>query len=811
VLIGLSAVGWAAETVDQATRYFEEHVRPVLATRCFECHGEQKQSSDLRVDSLAGLLAGGASGPAIAPGKPNESLLVEAIRHESLEMPPTGKLPDEQIAAITRWIEMGAPWPEHDASVRKPAAPATKITDDDRAYWAFQPVRDPQPPAVADDGWCRNDLDRFISRKLTEEGLRPAPEASPAALVRRLYFDLLGLPPSPQEIDAFLADTAPDAYERLVDRLLDSPRHAERWARHWLDLVRYAESDGFRQDAYRPHAWRYRDYVIRSFNEDKPYDQFVAEQLAGDELAPHDPDALAATSYLRHWTYEYNQRDVRTQWDNILNDITDVTGEVFLGLGVGCARCHDHKYDPILKADYYRLKAFFAPLWPRDDLPYATADQGQEYRTRLAAWEEKTAEVRRQIDDLERPLIDAARQRAADKFPPDIRPMLLKAPAERTPLEHQLAELANRQAKEEVQKISFGSQLKGDAKTRWETLQRELAQFGALKPKPLPPAFTVTDVGPHAPPTTIPGDRQQREVEPGFLSVLDPGPAAVVPPPSGSSTGRRTALARWLTQPDNPLVPRVMVNRIWQQHFGVGLVSTPSDFGRLGDPPSHPELLDWLARRFVQSGWRLKPLHRLMVTSATYRQAAVVDLAQADKDPDNRWLGRMTVRRLDAEQIRDALLAASGELDLAVGGPSVDNQRPRRSIYTRVIRNARDPLIEAFDGADGFSSTDRRNVTTTPTQALLMSNGLWPLERAQAFAERLRKTPGVPLGGDRELVTWAYRWAYGRGPDTGEADAAVRFLERQSTVDGAEHQDKSRALVDFCHVLLNSNEFLYVD
>ncbi len=484
-------------------------------------------------------------------------------------------------------------------------------------------MRDHSPPDVEPAGWARNDLDRFVLAKLRTHGLLPAAEADRRAVVRRLYFDLTGLPPAPEEIDAFVADPAPDAYERLVDRLLDSPRYGERWARHWLDLVRYAESDGFRQDAFRPHAWRYRDYVIRAWNDDKPYDRFILEQLAGDEVAPHDPDALAATAYLRHWIYEYNQRDVRTQWDNILNDITNVTGEVFLGLGVGCARCHDHKFDPILKEDYFRLKAFFTPLLPRDDLPYATGEAWQQYQTQLAVWREKTAEIRRQIDELERPLVEAARKRAADKFPRDIREMLLKEPSQRAPLEHQLAELANRQAKEEVAKVNFGSQLKGDERARWEQLQGEMKQLDDLRPKDLPPAFTVTDVGPVAPSTLIAGARERREVEPGFPTVLDPATAAIVPPASGDSTGRRTALARWLASPANPLTARVMVNRIWQQHFGVGLVATASDFGRLGEPPSHPELLDWLASRFMADGWRFKPLHRLIVTSATYRQAAM--------------------------------------------------------------------------------------------------------------------------------------------------------------------------------------------
>ncbi len=771
----------------------------MLAEHCFKCHGNQSQRGDLRVDSLSGLLSGGESGPALAPGKPDESLLVEAIRYDSLEMPPDGKLESEQIAAITKWIEIGAPWPGRDSSVRTPAAAKPKITDEDRAYWAFQPIQDSPPPALDSNRPVRNDLDRFVLARLDAEGLTPAPEADRRTLARRLYFDLTGLPPSPKEIDAFMTDSAPDAYERLADRLLDSPRYGERWARHWLDLVRYAESDGFRQDAFRPHAWRYRDYVIQSFNDDKPYDRFILEQLAGDEVAPHDPQTLAATSYFRLGIYEYNQRDARTQWDNILIDVTNVTGEVFLGLGMGCARCHDHKFDPILKEDYFRLKAFFTPLLPRDDLPYATGEAWQQHQAQLAAWREKTAAIRAAIDELEKPLVEAARKRAADKFPRDVRDMLLKEVSQRTPLEHQLAELANRQAGEEVARINFGSQLKGEQKAKWDQLQQELKQFDDLRPKDLPPAFTVTDVGAIAPPTLMASGREQRAVEPGFLTVLGPPPVTIEPPPSGNSTGRRTALARWLASPDNPLTARVIVNRVWQQHFGIGLVSTPSDFGRLGEPPSHPELLDWLACRFIADGWRFKPLHRLIVTSATYRQASRhpgSDLAR-QKDPDNRWLWHAPVRRLDAEQIRDAMLAVSGELDLTAGGPSVNASQPRRSVYTKAIRNTRDPVLDAFDMADPFTNTDRRNVTTTPTQSLLMINGAWPLQRAEALARRLNK---LATSDERATVLHAYRIVYGRVPEPAEAEAVVQWLH-----------DGTAAPIDLCHVLLNSNEFLYTD
>ncbi|MCH8150445.1 MAG: PSD1 domain-containing protein [Planctomycetes bacterium] len=633
-------------------RFFESKVRPLLIERCIKCHGEKKQEGKLRLDLRVTALKGGESGSAIHPGDPSKSLLIEAVNYESLEMPPTGKLSDSEIAVLTTWVKIGAPWPESYAELVQPRN--KKITDEDRAFWAFQPVGEVSVPSI-ESSWCRNPIDRFVLRRLQKEGLAPAAPADRIALLRRVYFDLIGLPPNPQEVERFLNDKSPNAYERLVDELLKSPQYGERWARHWLDLVRYAESDGYKQDAYRPDAWRYRDYVIRSFNKDKPYDQFVMEQLAGDEIAPGDPEAIIATGYLRHWIYEYNQRDVRTQWDGILNDVTDVTGDVFLGMGMGCARCHDHKFDPILQKDYYRLRAFFAPMLPREDLPLGSREQLAEYHAKKAEWEKQTTEIRHEIDEIERPHRERVARPAIDKFPPDIRPMVRKPASERTPLEQQLAELVYRQVREEYKKLNVGSKLKGDEKKRYESLKKQLAEFDRLKPAALPPAVTVTDVGPIAPVTFIPGSRDRQDIKPGYLTVLDPSDAKIQSPPMASqSTGRRTALARWITSRDNPLSTRVIVNRIWQYHFGRGLVATSSDFGRLGEPPSHPELLDWLTTYFLDDDWRFKRLHRLIMTSAAYRQSALREMPQVArlKDPTNRLLWKFNSRRLDAEQRR---------------------------------------------------------------------------------------------------------------------------------------------------------------
>ena len=397
----------AASPTPEQLQFFETKVRPILAQNCHKCHGADKQKGDLRLDVHDMALAGGESGPAVVPGKPEESLLVEAINYGSFEMPPDGKLNAEQIETLTHWVKIGAPWPdEHSGTGPALRQGRDKITDADRQYWAFQPVRHFEPPMIQGDAWSHSPIDRFLLATMKAEGVRPAPPADRQTLIRRASFDLLGLPPTPDQVEAFLADERPDAYERLIDRLLASPQYGERWARHWLDLVRYADSDGYKQDDFRPNAWRYRDYVIRTLNADKSYARFVQEQIAGDEIAPHDPEALIATGYQRLGIYEYNQRDVETQWRVLLNDVTDVTADVFLGMGLSCARCHDHKFDPILQKDYFRLQAFFTPVRLLDETPVATAEQMADYQAKLAEWEAKTADIRRELAEIEQPSYD---------------------------------------------------------------------------------------------------------------------------------------------------------------------------------------------------------------------------------------------------------------------------------------------------------------------------------------------------------------------------------------------------------------------
>lgn len=783
----------------EGIRFFEQHVRPLLVAHCQECHAGNRQRGGLRLDSRQAVLDGGDSGPAVVPGDPGGSLLIEAVRRTGFEMPPDETLKEEQIATLAQWVSLGAPWPDEPAPVAGPQLRRGDLRAEDREHWAFRPIAAPPLPELSESArqWAHNEIDAFVAAAQEREGLTPAPEADRVTLIRRVYFDLLGLPPTWEEVTAFVADPDERAYERLVDRLLERPEFGERWGRHWLDLVRYAESDGYKQDSYRPDAWRYRDYVVDSLNADKPYDQFVTEQLAGDEFAPHDPQALVATGYLRHTIYEYNQRDVRTQWDGMLNEITDVTADVFLGMGLGCARCHNHKFDPLLQRDYFRLRAFFEPL-SLQDRPVASADEQARYAEQLAVWEQETAEIRRQIAEIEQPLIDRAVNAAIEKFPKDVRPMLRAAREARSPYEQQIAELAGRQMTEERANIKFADKLKGEQKAQWEQLQARLREHDAQRPQPLPSCLSVADVGERAPETQIPDT--DTLVAPGFLTVLDSSDATITAPFPGT-TGRRLALARWLVSPENPLTSRVLVNRLWKEHFGRGLASTPSDFGTLGEPPSHPELLDWLASQLIAGGWRMKSLHRAMVLSATYRQSSHhPDPRAAETDPDNRWLTRRPVRRVEAEVVRDSLLRVAGELSDSRRGPSTDDDAHRRSVYSKVIRNDRFELLAEFDGPDGFSSVDVRNVTTTPTQALLMINGPWVLARAGKLAERLQ----VGGGSSRELVLGAWHDCYQREPDAAELAWAEEFL-------AGEAEGLSRRLTDLCHVLLTSSEFVYVD
>jgi hypothetical protein len=597
--------------------------------------------------------------------------------------------------------------------------------------------------------------------------------------------------------------------------------------------VRYAESDGFKADDLRPDAHRYRDWVIRALNADLPYDRFVRQQIAGDELGPDDPDALVATGYLRLWPDEYNAANLEQRRQEILNDVTDVTGSVFLGLTFECARCHDHKYDPIAQTDYYRLQSFFSAIRTRD-LPAVDAATRRAYQRRVAAWEAATRDVRAEIDALLDGKRRSARAYALTKFRTEIQQAVKTPPERRTPYQWQIALMAEKQMDQAAEGVA--AKLKGEEKKRYQELRKRLAALPA--PPPLPRAMAVTDVGPEAPPThrLLGGDwRKPREkLRPGFPSFLPAATPDPSLPPGVRSTGLRSALARWLTRPDHPLTARVMVNRIWQHHFGHGIVGTASDFGSQGEAATHPELLDWLATELVRGGWSLKQMHRLMVTSATYCQSSHVnpdDPRQAralTADRTDRLLWHARRHRLEGEALRDAMLALTGELSPRLFGTSArpalpagvskyawkadtrPEDRNRRSVYVLVRRNMRFPLFDAFDLPDLHNSCSRRACTTTAPQALQLLNGDFSLDRARAFAAVLK----AGSADDAARIDRACRLAWGRPASSDELRLAQRFLDTQAEVlrkTAPPGTERDAALTDFCHALLNANEFLYID
>lgn len=761
----VAPAGAADEAQRAAMTFFEKEVRPILVKRCHECHSGTKQKGGLRVDHIGYLKTGGDTGPALIPGKPEASALIEAVRYGNadFQMPPKTKLPGAEIAVLEKWIRIGAPWPDDG----KVVVTAGGFTEKQRVYWFFQPVAKVSPPLTGGE-WARNDIDRFIAKKHAELKLSPASEADRRELARRAYFDLHGLPPSTKQLSAFVQNKDPKAYEKLVDELLASPRYGERWAQHWLDLVRYAESDGYNQDAYRPTVWRYRDYVIKSFNDDKPYDRFVREQLAGDEIAPDDPETLIATAFLRHPVYEYNLRDIRGQWEVILTDMTDTASEVFLGLSMGCARCHNHKFDPILQKDYYRFRAFFTPVHWRDDLKLATPAEKKAYEEQQAKWGGATANIRAKIDALTSPGIEKKVETWRKSFPADLQAMTLKPMDRRESLEKQLAGLCERQLKFARGQFNADRDLKTDEdKEQYKALQVELRMFNHLIPKALMAAFVATDAGPQAPPNLLETRKGEIDVKPGFPSIIAPDLPAISP--TQTSTGCRRALADWITRPDNQLATRVIVNRVWQYHFGRGIVASANEFGVLGDRPTHPDLLDHLTTKFVNEGWRFKALHREIMLSATYRQTArrEPDATIAKLDPANDYLWRFHPRRLDAEQVRDAMLAASDELDLKTGGPATAGSGTRRSIYTQKKRNRPDELLFALDRPAGFASVSERQCTTTPTQALQLINGEWVLTRARKLASRVKD------------IDDAWLAVLGRAPRDREKATAESFLKKR--------------------------------
>ncbi len=680
------------------------------------------------------------------------------------------------------------------------------FTPEEKGHWAWKaPVR-PPVPRVRGAGWVRNPVDVFVAARREAAGLPPAAPAGREQLIRRATFALIGLPPTPQEIDAFVEDPSPDAWEKAIDRLLSSPAYGERWGRHWLDLARFAESNGFEFDEARPDAWRYRDYVIRAFNEDSPYDRFALEQLAADELFPGDREALVATGFNLLGPDMTDAADQAERRQNTLNDMTDTAALVFLGLTVGCARCHDHKFEPISQRDYYRLQAFFTPAQFRLDLPIAADAERAAHEKALGRYNERVAPLREAVARLEAPARQKLYEQKLARLSDDARA------AHRTPAARRTAAQKETVAKTArllvVNPLEVLRALGKEDAARHRELQEQLRAFDSLRPAPLPVAMGLRD-GPAARTFVLergargsPGD----EVRPGFPAILLPGHK------EAPATGRRAALARWVAARDNPLTARVLVNRLWQHHFGRGLVPTPSDFGTRGDRPTHPELLDWLAVEFMESGWSVKRMHRLLLTSATYVQSSRAAPGVRTRDPDNALLARKGLVRLEGEIIRDALLALGGRLDRRMGGPGVFPPLPaemakgftgwkaspdprdhgRRSVYVFARRNLRFPFLEAFDAPDSNLSCPKRERSTTAPQALALLNAEDVAAAARGLAARLERAAGSA----DERIALAYRLVLGRRP-TGEESALAReFLS-------------SSPLSEFCRALFNLNEFVY--
>ena len=743
----------------QKLEFFKTKIEPVLVKHCFECHSHEADEigGSLRMDSREEMRIGGDTGPAIVPGDTKASLLIKAIRHDDLEMPPTGRLPDSVVADFETWVASGAIDPRE-----KRISDSEPDYEEAREYWAFQPVDSfPPLPTIDNDAAVLSPVDFFIEEKLELLKLRSAPLASRRELIRRLYFDLLGLPPTIDDIDSFLNDPAPDAYERLVDRLLASPRYGEKWAQHWLDVVRFAETEGFEYDRLLRGAWRFRDYVISSFNNDKPYDQFLTEQIAGDELDSDNEIYRVAAGFHRLGSVRRNagNQKVASSRNEVLTERTDIIGSAILGITIGCARCHDHKFDPITQRDYYQLQAFFAAT---EEDNVIVADE-----TRRRLWREQTKAIDEQVANLK-----------------------------------QL--IANQSGKTE------------------EETRQKIEQLESARPAPLPMLCSIKNDGSHD------SIRLLRRGDPDL-----PGPTVGMSPPAVLISDRsiesesnlqaenpKTLLAGWLSSDKNPLTARVLVNRIWQYHFGRGIVATANDFGTNGARPSHSELLDYLTHFFIQNEWSLKRLHRVILLSRTYRQSSTSPNEKIGKrvDPENRYLWKFSRRRLSSEEIRDAMLAVSGRLTSKMFGESImvpvdkelidqlykpsqwqitdqPSEHFRRSVYLLAKRNLRLPFMEVFDQPPALTSCALREQSTHAPQALELLNGRLSNQLALELANRLRREAGQsPI----EQVRLAYELASGRPPTESELALSVRFINEVS-------------LQEFSLAMFNLNAFLYVN
>jgi hypothetical protein len=834
---------------------FARDVAPILSQKCMQCHGLDNPMANLDLRSRDGALKGGQHGPAIVPGNAAASRFYRRVAGlEQPQMPLGGKLSDEDIGVLKAWIDSGTEWDPGvtltaRAGVVNAPTPERKFTDAQRKYWAFQKVAQPAVPSVKAKSWVRTPIDAFILAKLEAKNLKPNPPADRVTLIRRAYFDLVGLPPTPEQVQSFLSDRTPEAFAKVIDELLASPHYGERWGRHWLDLARYADTQGFKADEMRPNVWRYRDYVIEAFNQDKPYDRFIKEQIAGDELSPNDPAAKVATGFNRLWPDESNLANPILMRQEILDDITDTVSSVFMGLTYGCAKCHDHKFDPILQKDYYKLEAFFAGTTNSDRTSLLSGDEAIRYQEQYAEWDAKTRPIRSEMRDLLEPVRLTATKDAIGMFPKEALEAVFSPPEQRTAMQWQMY---YRSASRLPKDAALEKALKGDAKERYAALKKALAEFDSIKPADPPVAEAMVDQGREAPATHILAkgvwDAPLDEVQPGFLTILDPNPAKIVSPEGLNSSGRRTALANWLVDTNNPLTSRVMVNRIWHYHFGQGIVGSPSDFGVMGERPSNPQLLDYLASTFEENGWSIKRMHRMIMLSNAYQQSSAYQAQAAEVDPDDKLVWRFNRRRLEGEVIRDSMLFTAGELNMKMGGPGVypplppgvsmprstymnwktekdQTESDRRSVYVFVKRNLRYPLFEAFDFPDTHEPCPRRYATVTPTQPLALMNDELVMEWSRVFASRVLNDSGLSAV---QQVERAYRLAFSRAPKPAESKSILDFLDQQSgliaerlakndkvplpdVVPPGMSPERAAAFVDLCHTLLNSNEFIYMN
>lgn len=780
----------------EKVEFFEKSVRPVLIEHCQKCHGAEKQWGNLRLDSSKSLLEGGDSGASIVPGQPEASLLIRAVRQqdEDLKMPPKGKLSDKQIADLVDWIKQGAIYPE--------AANAVKARNRDPNHWSFQPPVDPKVPAVQELAWPKSDLDRFILEKLEARELVHADPADKRTLLRRATYDLTGLPPTPEEVKNFLADESTDAFARVVDRLLASTSYGERWGRHWLDVARYADSNGLDENVAQGNAWRYRDYVVSAFNADKPYDRFLKEQIAGD-LLPADDQAtrqqnLIATGFLGIGPKVLAEVDQAKMQMDIVDEQIDTIGRAMMGLTLGCARCHDHKFDPIDTADYYGLAGIFK------------STKTMETYTKVAKWFEnpiptpgdlakKTAfgeQVAQKKSALQK-VIDAADAQARRSVP------------------------AGEKVPEKLETL-YPEATQAELKM----LREELAAFEKTSPE-MPSAMGVTEDKVVNVSIHIRGNplKLGEVVERRVPKIL----ARQSSPQFTEQQSGRLELVNSLVEKSHPLTSRVIVNRIWRWHFGKGLVRTVDNFGLLGEAPSHPELLDWLAIRFVEQGWSIKQLHRLIMLSSTYQMSSHASPGLLENDPDNKWYGRASVQRLEAEQIRDGMLAVSGKLDMAIGGSLLnvknrayffdhtskdltDYHSQRRSLYLPVVRNNVYDMFQLLDYPDAAVPTGDRSTTTVAPQALLMMNSEFVQQASSDLTARLLGQSD--LKDDAGRIKQLYLLSYGREALPGEVEQGQRFItEIDQALQAANPSDSDHyrhAWDCFCQVILASNEFIYL-